>query len=137
MSEFQPIENPTNIDGLPVPLEEYFRYHPPTSEERIAKHDAVNQVALSFAKAVLNPAGFSESDAEENAEYWLGRCVDTAKKVCSNGWLQEEAITQFAYALDAAQDSAEPMSMLCQIQNARMYLNQAITIDEVQKHYAS
>lgn len=35
-----------------VSLEEYFRYHPPKTQERIDKHDSVNQAALDFAKVV-------------------------------------------------------------------------------------
>ena len=38
--------------SIKLPLEEYFRYHPPTTEERKARHDAINQAALSFAKII-------------------------------------------------------------------------------------
>lgn len=39
-------------DWLSVPLEEQFRYHPPTTEERKQKHDTVNNAALECAKAL-------------------------------------------------------------------------------------
>lgn len=35
-----------------IPIEEYFRYHPPTTQERKDKHNRINEVALEFAKAV-------------------------------------------------------------------------------------
>jgi hypothetical protein len=35
-----------------LPIEEYFRYHPPKTEERKQKHNAVNDAALQFAKIV-------------------------------------------------------------------------------------
>lgn len=37
---------------MDLPIEEYFRYHPPTTEERKAAHEAVNKAALEFAKVV-------------------------------------------------------------------------------------
>lgn len=35
-----------------IPIDEYFRYHPPVTKERIKKHDTINQIALEFAKIV-------------------------------------------------------------------------------------
>ena len=32
-----------------IPIAEYFRYHPPLTQERQAKHDKINEAALSFA----------------------------------------------------------------------------------------
>lgn len=37
---------------MPVPIEEYFRYHPPKSQERIDAHNAINNAALEFAKVI-------------------------------------------------------------------------------------
>lgn len=34
-------------------LREYFRYHPPQTEERKQAHNAVNDAAFEFAKVVL------------------------------------------------------------------------------------
>lgn len=33
-------------------MEEYFRYHPPTTEERKTSHNVINGQALAFAKAI-------------------------------------------------------------------------------------
>lgn len=35
-----------------LPLEEYFRYHPPTTQERQQKHEAINTAALQFAQVI-------------------------------------------------------------------------------------
>jgi len=35
-----------------LPIEEYFKYHPPLTEERKQKHNVVNDAALNFAKIV-------------------------------------------------------------------------------------
>ena len=37
---------------MSIPIEDYFRYHPPKTEERKQKHEAVNKAALEFAKVV-------------------------------------------------------------------------------------
>lgn len=121
----------TIIKGLEVPLEEYFRYHPPQSKERIAKHDAINKAALGFAKATLKPAGFSESMAIDNAEYWFDRCCATALEVCSSGWLQENALNEFSCALAEMEDAGPSRVIFSHIQQGRMFVNQAITIEEI------
>ena len=70
---------------MSLPIEEYFKYHPPTTPERIAAHNAVNEAALTFAKTV-----------DENV----------ADKGCAK-------MAFFA------------------IQQARMFANQGITVDEL------
>lgn len=35
-----------------IPIEEYFRYHPPTTQERKDKHDLINTKALQLALAI-------------------------------------------------------------------------------------
>ena len=68
-----------------LPIEEYLKYHPPTTEERKEKHNDINNAALAFAQVVDN-------------------CVkdEDCKKM-----------TFFA------------------IQQARMFANQGVTVDEL------
>lgn len=74
---------------MDIPIEEYFRYHPPLTQERKDKHELINKLALEFAKAVDT----NITDAQ-------------CKSFCF-----------FA------------------IQQARMFANQGITVDELkQKH---
>lgn len=35
-----------------LPLEEYFKYHPPLTQERKDAHDAINKAALAFAQVI-------------------------------------------------------------------------------------
>jgi hypothetical protein len=73
-----------------IPIEEYFRYHPPTTEERKQKHEKINVIALEFAKIV---------DSE----------------------ISDPQTKQFA---------------IFAIQQARMFANQGITVDDIkQKRY--
>ena len=70
---------------MSIPIEEYFKYHPPITEKRKEAHNAINEAALAFAKVV-------EANVAE------AKCKDQ---------------TFFA------------------IQQARMFANQGITIDEL------
>jgi hypothetical protein len=38
--------------GNNVPLDEYFKYHPPKNASRIEAHENINNAALEFARAV-------------------------------------------------------------------------------------
>jgi hypothetical protein len=70
-----------------LPIEEYFRYHAPQTQERIEKHDVVNAAALDFARAIDSTV--SDPDCKKMA--------------------------------------------LFAIQQARMFANQGITVDELIK----
>ncbi len=74
-----------------LPIEEYFKYHPPTTEERKAAHNIVNNTALEFAKVID------------------------------------------ATVLD---EDCKKMAMFA-IQQARMFANQGITVDELRKNQSS
>lgn len=37
---------------MSIPIEEYFKYHPPLTDERISAHNQINEAALNFAKVV-------------------------------------------------------------------------------------
>ncbi len=69
----------------PIQIEEYFKYHPPTTDKRKAAHEAINTAALDFAKTIA--ANVTDPD-----------CLKMA---------------MFA------------------VQQARMFANQGITIDEI------
>lgn len=70
---------------MSLPIEEYFKYHPPLTDARKAAHNKINEAALAFAKTV-----------EENV-------VD---------------------------EDTRKMSFFA-IQEARMFANQGITVDEL------
>lgn len=71
-----------------LPIEEYFKYHPPLTQDRKDKHEIINNVALTFASLV-----------EE--------------------LLEDEDCKKMAFFA---------------IQQARMFANQGITIDELIKN---
>lgn len=68
-----------------LPIEEYFKYHPPVTEERKVKHEEINNAAMSFAQIV--DANIEDEDCRKMAFF--------------------------------------------AIQQARMFANQGITVDEL------
>jgi hypothetical protein len=79
------------MSNLPeIPIEEYFKYHPPTTDERIAAHEVVNSHALVFAKTI-------------------------------NAWVCDPECKKMA---------------LFAVQQARMFANQGITVDELRSKMA-
>jgi hypothetical protein len=70
---------------LQLPIEEYFSYHPPTTQARVLKHDRINAAALELARVI------QDSVADED-------CGKMA---------------------------------LFAIQQARMFANQGVTVDEL------
>ena len=75
---------------MSLPIEEYFRYHPPKTEERKAAHETVNNAALEFAKVI-------------------------------DSLVRDEDCKKMA---------------LFAVQQARMFSNQGITVDELEKNQA-
>lgn len=55
-----------------LPIEEYFRYHPPITAERKRKHDRINQLAIEFAKAI--DVEIKDEDCKKMALFALQQC---------------------------------------------------------------
>ena len=49
---------------MKISLEDQFNYHPPTTEERKAKHDRINQASLAFAKELIDVVGENDPYAQ-------------------------------------------------------------------------
>lgn len=55
-----------------LPIEEYFRYHPPQTQERIRKHDRINQLSMEFAKII--DCEVEDEDCKKMALFALQQC---------------------------------------------------------------
>jgi hypothetical protein len=109
---------------LQLPIEEYFRYHPPTTPERQQKHALVNDASLQYCQALLEwPHG-------ENLIASITTIQDAAKSVCTD----ETCLRWAMSAIDRAWRSSgegDDVGVLMHVQQARMFLNQGVTIDEL------
>ena len=110
---------------LPLPIEEYFRYHPPATEERKANHDCVNQFALDMAIALIQADFTLEAVAA-----WIRSARDLVDQICRDAICQKWAL----HAVDGIWSAAlatDSEAIVMFIQQYRMFLNQGITIDEL------
>ncbi|MGL5922126.1 Acb2/Tad1 domain-containing protein [Chroococcidiopsis sp.] len=57
---------------MDLPIEEYFRYHPPGTAERKRKHDLINQLSMEFAKALS--LEIVDEDCKKMALFALQQC---------------------------------------------------------------
>lgn len=71
-----------------LPIEEYFRYHPPTTAERRRKHDRINSLALEFAKAI--DVEVKDEDCKKMAMFALQQC----RMFCNQAITVDELVLQ-------------------------------------------
>jgi hypothetical protein len=67
-----------------IPIEEYFRYHPPQTAERKASHEAINTAALDFAKII--EANVKDEDCSKMAYF----AVQQARMLANQGITVDE-----------------------------------------------
>ncbi len=121
---------------MQLPLEEYFKYHPPTTPERIALHERVNRDSLEICRAFIAATNTVEILAIRDAAILL------ADEVCHDGtcldWAKEAIQTAVRCAsIDPiGRQGHRTTSILMHVQQFRMFLNQGVTVDELkQKQY--
>lgn len=119
---------------MQLPIEEYFKYHPPTTPERIALHDRVNRESLEICKDLiaLDPIRCGSDDIlkiKDRADKLIVEiCVDSS---CNN-WAFD-AIAQAQQAAILATRVGRSTTILMHVQQFRMFLNQGITVDELKR----
>lgn len=111
-----------------IELEEYFRHHPPQTEERRLKHDRVNAAMLEYCQSLLEWR--DGATPRSDLEWYRSKVAYDIKDICQDGvclgWA-EDAMSKAYHACIAKQTEA----VLMHVQQARMFLNQGIMIDEL------
>lgn len=64
---------------MELPIEEYFKYHPPATEECQQKYDAINKAGLEFAKII--DSSITDPDYKKQALF----SVQMAKMFANQG----------------------------------------------------
>lgn len=109
---------------LQLPIEEYFRYHPPETEERKAKHATVNDMTLQYCQGLLAwPRG-------GDLEFCRASIENVVQITCKDEVCAKWAMDAIARAYHCSTQKDEE-GVLMNVQQARMFLNQGITIDEL------
>lgn len=132
--------------NLRFPLEEYFRYHPPTTPERVALHARVNTMALECCKELFEAIDYngepSDLDPKRVESHRKVRRIGLAVSAVTKALIEIEEITQDQTCITWARNalhSAEVYAcgqykegVLMAVQQCRMFLNQGVTMDSLE-----
>lgn len=69
---------------MKLPIEEYFKYHPPITEDRKNKHNTVNDAALQLAKVI------DETVSDEQCKQMALFAVQQARMFANQGITVDE-----------------------------------------------
>jgi|GEM_PF-5108464 len=106
-----------------IPLSDWFKYHPPKTEYRKAKHEAVNNLSLALAQ---NIDCMSWDDASKSAIAQIIELLDNPTKestVKVTEWI--------SHLSDQLKAESNPDNKMMLIQQIRMFANQAITFESL------
>lgn len=114
--------------NLKQSLEEYFEYHPPIKPERIALHNGVNKESLEIFKLFL---AANVSDFQTIADiYDQGYLL--LEQVCKESTCYRWVLNSLLNCKNSCVEHIErEENLFMYIQQYRMFLNQAITIQEL------
>ena len=121
-----------------ISLEEYFKYHPPTTEERKQKHDIINNASLQFAK---DPGLYSwfvgvirENVHDEQTQRMAIASANLALLLIEH---DEESVAPIEEVIQSwwqsISDIPKQELFLYLVQQSRMFANQGITLDDLSK----
>lgn len=108
---------------LGIPLSDWFKYHPPTTDERKAKHDLVNKLSFTLANSVgsMGWDGIAKSSIAQIIGLFDNPTKESTIKVV-------EWITRL---YDDLMAEPIPDNKMMLIQQIRMFANQAVTFESL------
>jgi hypothetical protein len=107
-----------------VNLADYFKYHPPISEERKLAHETVNRLCLVACENLF--ASQLPDIVEKVCTGLASALLNLTRDAVCGRWITN--------AIDRLKESAlsgDEEAILMLIQQARMFANQGITLDEL------
>ena len=105
-------------------LKDYFKYHPPTTQKRKDLHEKVNELSFMACEQLMKAKGDTTVDAL--CDRFLENLKATFENVICQKWLDNS----IGFLRDSAL-AVDEEAILMYIQQARMFTNQGITIDEL------
>ena len=112
------------IDG--IELAEYFKYHPPLTQERKDAHERVNRLCLTACEDFFGAN--SVGDVQQIYSAFHEEIVGVTKNKLCQKWI----LNTLEQLLISASLKRSDESIMMNIQQIRMFANQGITIDELE-----
>ena len=110
---------------LGIPLSDWFKYHPPITEKRKAKHEAVNKLSFALANSV------GSMSWNEISESTIAQIVGLFDHPTNESTVK--VIEWIVNLHDQLNTESDPCNKMMLIQQIRMFANQAITFEAISK----
>ena len=108
---------------LDIPLSDWFRYHPPTTESRKAKHEAVNKLSFTLANSV------GCMDWDEILKSAIAQIIGLFDNPTKESTVK--VIEWILNLRDHLNAESNPDNKMMLIQQIRMFANQAVTFENL------
>lgn len=126
---------------LKFDLEEYFKYHPPTTPERVALHSKVNEMALECCEELFKAIDYEDESLDAGllemnriqmtssavAKLLIEMDALAQDRVCAT-WARNALHSAEVYACGQYKEG-----VLMAIQQCRNILNQGVTMDSLEQ----
>jgi len=108
---------------LGIPLSDWFKYHPPTTEDRKAKHEAVNKFSLTLAQSIdcLDWGEILNATIAQTIGLFDNPTKESTVKIIE--WILN--------LRDQLEAESNPENKMMLIQQIRMFANQAVTFESL------
>ena len=127
--------------NLKFELEDYFKYHPPVTPERVEQHSRVNKMTLECCQKLFSAIDYSDDSLDSRLVAMNRRClsqeaiteilavIDTIVRdsTCST-WAKNALYSADLYTCGQYKEG-----VLMAIQQCRMFLNQGVTMDSLER----
>ena len=121
-------------------IDDYFTYHPPTTQERIDAHNVVNDAAKAWAEEFLKWAESGSDVSESNLECEMKRFFRVVLELVKDKFSKIAILASHErykdivrFSLHGANKDVEIHAAMSEIQFCRMMANQAITIADISR----
>lgn len=108
---------------LGIPLSDWFKYHPPTTEDRKAKHEMVNELSLALARSI------NCMDWDRTLKLAIAQIIGLFDNPTKESTVK--VIEWILNLRDQLEAESNPDNKMMLIQQIRMFANQAVTFESL------
>lgn len=127
--------------NLKFELEDYFKYHPPATPERVAQHSRVNKMTLECCKKLFLAIDYSDDSLDSSLVAMNRRCLSqeaiTEVLAVIDTIVRDSTCSTWAknalYSADLYTCGQYKEGVLMAMQQCRMFLNQGVTMDSLER----
>lgn len=116
---------------LKFELQEYFKYHPPVTEERVVLHSKVNKMTLECCEELFLAIDYKAASRQALAQGAVAKALSEIDAIVQDptcaAWARNALHSAEVYACGCYKEG-----VLMAVQQCRMFLNQGVTMDSLE-----